>query len=157
MKETAEQGFTAFVERHERSLRESFTAAFGVDVGRDATADTLAYAWERWDRVSSMDNPVGYLYVVGRNRARRILKRRRSSPVRYPAPTGDDSRPFEPALTGAIAALTERERSVVLLLHGFQWTMSEIAETLDLSKSSCLLYTSPSPRDGLLSRMPSSA
>ena len=24
-------------------------------------------------------------------------------------------------------------------------------------KSSCLLYTSPSPRDGLLSRMPSSA
>ena len=26
-----------------------------------------------------------------------------------------------------------------------------------LSKESCLLYTSPSPRDGLLSRMPSSA
>ena len=25
------------------------------------------------------------------------------------------------------------------------------------SKKSCLLYTSPSPRDGLLSRMPSSA
>ena len=33
------------------------------------------------------------------------------------------------------------------------------AETVDLSAScySCLLYTSPSPRDGLLSRMPSSA
>ena len=28
---------------------------------------------------------------------------------------------------------------------------------LDLGLSSCLLYTSPSPRDGLLSRMPSSA
>ena len=27
----------------------------------------------------------------------------------------------------------------------------------DQSSSSCLLYTSPSPRDGLLSRMPSSA
>ena len=27
----------------------------------------------------------------------------------------------------------------------------------DLYKSGCLLYTSPSPRDGLLSRMPSSA
>ena len=26
-----------------------------------------------------------------------------------------------------------------------------------LNKNSCLLYTSPSPRDGLLSRMPSSA
>ena len=27
----------------------------------------------------------------------------------------------------------------------------------DLNATSCLLYTSPSPRDGLLSRMPSSA
>ena len=27
----------------------------------------------------------------------------------------------------------------------------------DLTKTTCLLYTSPSPRDGLLSRMPSSA
>ena len=27
----------------------------------------------------------------------------------------------------------------------------------DKNKSTCLLYTSPSPRDGLLSRMPSSA
>ena len=37
----------------------------------------------------------------------------------------------------------------------------EIAKELDKRdtgfKDSCLLYTSPSPRDGLLSRMPSSA
>ena len=32
------------------------------------------------------------------------------------------------------------------------------ADPSDMSKvSACLLYTSPSPRDGLLSRMPSSA
>ena len=30
-------------------------------------------------------------------------------------------------------------------------------EQLDIRKKLCLLYTSPSPRDGLLSRMPSSA
>ena len=28
---------------------------------------------------------------------------------------------------------------------------------IDIKSSTCLLYTSPSPRDGLLSRMPSSA
>ena len=32
-----------------------------------------------------------------------------------------------------------------------------VKEAQDLSRSICLLYTSPSPRDGLLSRMPSSA
>ena len=32
-----------------------------------------------------------------------------------------------------------------------------VVENIDLMVKSCLLYTSPSPRDGLLSRMPSSA
>ena len=38
----------------------------------------------------------------------------------------------------------------------WQLSLSEGTEKLELSLS-CLLYTSPSPRDGLLSRMPSSA
>ena len=33
----------------------------------------------------------------------------------------------------------------------------KIADSADLLNKTCLLYTSPSPRDGLLSRMPSSA
>ena len=33
----------------------------------------------------------------------------------------------------------------------------EMSQGFDGILSSCLLYTSPSPRDGLLSRMPSSA
>ena len=36
-------------------------------------------------------------------------------------------------------------------------TMSSIVQTLEAQEKFCLLYTSPSPRDGLLSRMPSSA
>ena len=35
--------------------------------------------------------------------------------------------------------------------------VSEFKSTSDHDASGCLLYTSPSPRDGLLSRMPSSA
>src|SRR5215211_7696028 len=87
--ETAEQRFTAFVRQHERALREALTAAFGIDAGRDATADALAHAWERWDRLEGMENPVGYLYVVGRNRALRARQRRRSMPVRFPLPDLD--------------------------------------------------------------------
>ena len=46
------------------------------------------------------------------------------------------------------------------------WSQEELAHKLGVSRQSiskyegaqaCLLYTSPSPRDGLLSRMPSSA
>ena len=35
--------------------------------------------------------------------------------------------------------------------------MPTLPENPDVLVSNCLLYTSPSPRDGLLSRMPSSA
>ena len=35
--------------------------------------------------------------------------------------------------------------------------MVTLKDTLNTTINTCLLYTSPSPRDGLLSRMPSSA
>ena len=38
-----------------------------------------------------------------------------------------------------------------------EYHSDKIEETINNSLNACLLYTSPSPRDGLLSRMPSSA
>ena len=140
MRDSAERDFTTFVEQYERVLREALSAAFGVDVGREATADALAHAWQRWERISRMDNPVGYLYVVGRNRARRLLRHRSAVSVRYPAPVPESAPSFEPALAGALAQLSERERAVVLLLHGFDWSMSEVAATLDISKGTVQSY-----------------
>ena len=43
------------------------------------------------------------------------------------------------------------------LLSGPEAALHALANTLRQTPSGCLLYTSPSPRDGLLSRMPSSA
>ena len=37
------------------------------------------------------------------------------------------------------------------------WFQGTYEEFIDANLKGCLLYTSPSPRDGLLSRMPSSA
>ena len=42
------------------------------------------------------------------------------------------------------------------VLHSFQEFTIKYDDDVDLNDT-CLLYTSPSPRDGLLSRMPSSA
>ena len=40
---------------------------------------------------------------------------------------------------------------------GHVQSVAELAGIMGAKRTSCLLYTSPSPRDGLLSRMPSSA
>ena len=75
--ETKAEAFTSFVEAHEASLRAALTAVLGTEVGREAAAEALAYGWANWDRVSTMDNPIGYLYRMGRNLGRRMHRRRR--------------------------------------------------------------------------------
>ncbi len=69
--ETKADSFTEFFSDVERSLRHALTAAFGADHGREAVAEALAYGWEHWDRIQSMENPAGYLYRVAVNHARK--------------------------------------------------------------------------------------
>jgi len=79
---TRVDGFTDFVLANERRLRHALTAALGYDLGKDAAAEALAYGWEHWERVGAMENPIGYLFVVGRARGRRMGRLIR---VAYPA------------------------------------------------------------------------
>ena len=65
--------------------------------------------------------------------------------------------PALPSTTSRLLALLDDESAgadAVLEVIGTDASLT--ANLLKLSNS-CLLYTSPSPRDGLLSRMPSSA
>ena len=127
-------GFEEFVATHERSLRQALTAAFGIDHGREAAADALGYAWEHWDRVAGMANPAGYLFVVGRDRHRRRMRGRASTPVFDVGP--ERAEPwFEPALVAQLARLSDRERIAVMLANGFEWSLAEVAELLGVSKS----------------------
>jgi len=79
-------GFRSFVIESEPRLRQALSAALGTQMGREATVDVLSYAWENWERIEPMGNPVGYLYAAGRDRARTFLRRRR--PVFYPVDAG---------------------------------------------------------------------
>ena len=115
------RGFEEFVATHERRLRQALTAAFGIDHGRDAAADALAYAWEHRDRVAAMANPAGYVFVVGRDRQRRRVRDRRSKPVFDVGP--EQAEPWcEPALVAQLAGLSDRERIAVMLVNGFEWS-----------------------------------
>ena len=130
--QTRVDGFVEFVETNEGRLRHALTAAFGHEAGKEAAAEALAYGWEHWERVRGMANPVGYLYTVGRSKGRKLFSY--SRPVFPPIP--EDRTPwFEPGLPAALAGLPEKERTVVLLLHGYGWHMTEVADTLGVAKS----------------------
>jgi RNA polymerase sigma factor (sigma-70 family) len=123
--------FTEFAVANEGKLRHALIAACGGERGREVAAEALTYGWEHWERLQKMDNPVGYLYVVGRNLSRR---RRRSGPMFIEAPL-DRTPDIEPTLPRALENLTERQRTAVVLVHCFQWTLSEIAELMGVSKT----------------------
>jgi RNA polymerase sigma factor (sigma-70 family) len=42
---------------------------------------------------------------------------------------------IEPGLPVAMARLSEKQRVVVMLIHGLEWTYSEVADLLGVSKS----------------------
>jgi DNA-directed RNA polymerase specialized sigma24 family protein len=131
--ETTARTFSGFVEEHEGRLRHALTARFGSEVGKEAAADALAYGWEHWERIQAMENSIGYLYTVGKDRGRRMSQRR---PALFPSVPVERAPWVEPGLSQAVADLPERQRTVVLLLHGYDWTQSEVAEVLDISKAS---------------------
>lgn len=131
--EARADSFTEFVTEYETRLRQSLTAAFGVERGKDAAAESLAYGWEHWDRISVMENPAGYLYRVGYDRARRASKERT---IRLPSVDAERQPWVEPGLPDAFASLAGQQRIVVALLHGYQWSMSEVAEHLGITKAS---------------------
>ncbi len=123
--------FSAFVREIEPRIRRALCVAFGIDVGVEATADAFAYAWEHWPRVSEMGNPAGYLYKVGRSKAR---NGRRHPPL-FPAVSNHTMPWVEPGLPDALGGLTEMQRVTVWLVHGYQWTLTETSELLDVSVS----------------------
>lgn len=124
--------FEVFFKEAEPRLHDALSACLGGELGREATCDALAYGWENWERIRSMANPVGYLYVVGRDRGRKARKGRRVA-----MPLVEESRlPWvEPGLAAALARLPERQRVVVTLVYGFEWTLSEVAGLLGVKKT----------------------
>jgi RNA polymerase sigma factor (sigma-70 family) len=119
--------FEAFAQATEPPLRRALIAAYGYEDGREAAAEALAYAWEHWTRVREMPNAIGYLFRVARTSATRGRRWRRRTPPLLAPPPGTEHR-FEPGLPAALASLSQRQRVAVVLVHGFGYTLREVAD-----------------------------
>lgn len=132
----AAPSFDSFVAGPGERLRRVLAAHYGVEVGNDVHADALAHAWEHWERVESMENPVGYLYRVAQSATRRHRRWTRDVdlPVERPAAVGDDAPalPVDAGLHRALAGLTVEQRTCIVLVHVYDWTYRDAAEALGL-------------------------
>jgi RNA polymerase sigma factor (sigma-70 family) len=125
--------FRDFIIEAERRLSIAFAAAYGPELGREATAEALAYFWEHRERIMTMENPIGYLYRVGQSHARRFFRSRHRE---VPDPPRDLEPVVEPKLLPALRRLSARQRQAVVLVHGYGYTQKEVGELLGISRSS---------------------
>jgi RNA polymerase sigma-70 factor (ECF subfamily) len=124
--------FSAFVKEAQPRLLRALVGYFGPDDAHDAMADALAYAWEHWTRVSTMDNAAGYVYRVAISRGRRLWRRAGKESI-----FTDDVMPnVEPGLPSAMRQLSPRQRTAVFLVHGCEWSHEEVADLMGISVSS---------------------
>lgn len=125
-----EASFASWYADVEPRLRAALVARYGPERGRDAAAAALAWAWEHWGESGDWESPVGLLYRVGQSKSRLRRQGWLSNDTRATPPD------VEPALPEALARLPRQQRSVVVLVHGYDWTLAEVADLLGISKSS---------------------
>ena len=119
--------------RNEPLLLQALVATYGPVDGREATVDALSWAWEHWDRLVEVENKRGYLYRVGQSATRRFSVR---TPARMSTVDGLQHLPdIDPGLLPALSRLSEQQRTIVVLVHGFGWTQTEVSRLLDVTHS----------------------
>src|SRR5215207_7077722 len=68
-----------------RDFVEPSSLRTALTLGGEAAGDALSYAWEHWENVRGLKNPLGYLYRVGQSSTRR-----RKTPIVFARPDGHD-------------------------------------------------------------------
>jgi RNA polymerase sigma-70 factor (ECF subfamily) len=119
------------------ALRRALVARYGVELGVDAAAEAVAWAWRHRDRLAPMANPTGYLYRVGQTAVRRQTRRdQRLVDLPVEDRPGVDIEPgTDPGLHQALAELPPDQRSAVVLVHAHGYPYAEAADLLGIPVS----------------------
>jgi RNA polymerase sigma-70 factor (ECF subfamily) len=136
----ASRNFEAFYEDESELLfRRLWLVTGNRAEAEELTQDAFLKVWERWDRVSGMDDPVGYLYRTAMNLFRQRYRRamlaiRRSVGL---TPSQDDFADADDRETvrRVLATLPPRQRAALVLTEMLGFTPNEAASALGVKAS----------------------
>lgn len=105
-----------------------------AELAGEATDEAMTRAFERWNRISTLENPAGWVYRVGLNWAKRQMRRRSYdvTPLAAPTRTGELPTP-DLSLWRALDGLSTDHRTVVVLRYAEDWSVNQIAEALEVA------------------------
>jgi RNA polymerase sigma-70 factor (ECF subfamily) len=138
--------FDAFYEDEQERLFRALCVITGSRAeAEDLTQEAFTRVLERWDRVATMDEPVGYLHRTAMNLFRsqnRRLRRLRRRPL-DPGSTPDVFGPIEDRdiAVHALAALTPRQRAALVLTEALDYSGEDAARLMGIRTSTVYALT----------------
>ena len=115
----------------------TLTAALGDHVlAEEGAAEAFARAYAQWSKVSGMDSPNGWIYVVALNHARSTQRRTRRERVTdtMPAPpTVSPPEPLDP-IWDAVRSLAPQARRAIALRYIADLPEADVARAMGVSR-----------------------
>ncbi|MEA1903428.1 MAG: sigma-70 family RNA polymerase sigma factor [Actinomycetota bacterium] len=130
------ESFESFYSRAGHQVHRAVAVGTGnADLAADATEEAMVRAYERWEKVSVMANPEGWVYVVAMNWARNRLKRRRyRSNLPVPDVGQDDPQVPDPKLVATLRRLPVHQREVVVARYLLDMSEADMAKAFGVAK-----------------------
>ena len=105
----------------------------------DIAQDAFLRVWERWDRVSTMDDPVGYLHRTAvnlfRDRSRRLVLAVRRAVGISAQPEEDETVEARLVAASVLGSLPPRQRAAIVLTEGLGYSAEEAGKILGIKGS----------------------
>lgn len=135
---TAEVGFAEFFAAHHVRLGRSIYLLVGDRLeAEDLVQEALGRAYERWDRVSRMSDPVAYVYRIAANLHKRRMRRRKHERTlanvdERPGDEGHQVDQREDVLA-ALRTLSRGEREAIILVEYLGYVPDAAAKILGVA------------------------
>jgi RNA polymerase sigma-70 factor (ECF subfamily) len=130
--------FESFFEAEARTLFRRLCAVTGNSAeAEEIMQDAFLALWERWDPVSTMQDPIGYLYRtamnVFRKRTRRASLSLRRALSRAPEPVAFAEIDEQQDVVAALSGLTPRQRAALVLTDVMGYSSEEAGRALGVT------------------------
>ena len=129
-----------FVEQHVRLARALYLLTGSASEADELAQEALVRVYERWDRVSRLESPEGYLFRTALNLHRSALRRlaTRAKQLLDPAPTTDPADVVQQrdSIARALDSLPVGQRGAVVLVEWLGMSQEDAAKALRIRPGS---------------------
>ena len=137
-RETAKVSVPSFEEFFETEFKIVFRAIWLITGNRyeaeEIVQDAFYRTWERWDRISTAENPTGYVYRAAvniyRSRYRKAIRTAKLATHLIPSDGGLGAIEDRDSAARLLSSLSEQERAVLVLTDVLMFTTEETAAVL---------------------------